>query len=1028
MIRAIRRAVLLSGIVVSGVAAGAVPEQKPERLQFDFETGDLQGWTVVEGRFDTLVCDKETFRNRPNVKHNKQGKYFLTTLERPNGRGDDGMTGVIESPVFVLTGASVSFLVGGGAHRETYVALCTEDGKEVLYARGKNTSVMQPVTWDTRKLVGRKAFLRVVDRHRGGWGHVTFDDFRAAAHIDKQATDARFAARLLAPVRGEMGPLEQTIRDLTESFPDQYPDGQRFAARLNRLRQQCEKATSQQVKTINADFRALRREALLANPLLRRHPILFVVRHQYKPDHHSTATMFQNGEINTGSFQGGGAMKTIDLASSGEVKTLLDLPKGVARDPEIGFDGKKILFSMRRDKGDDYHIYEINADGSGLKQLTFGSELSDIDPIYLADGGICFSSTREPKLCQCNRHVMANLHRMDGDGANIHQIGRNTLFEGHPFLMPDGSILYDRWEYVDKHFGPAFGLWTVNPDGTNHAVYYGNNAWSPGAIVDARIVPDSGLFVATFGSCHDRPWGAIAVVDRTRGLDGIGPIVKTWPADITRYLPDRRNYQERKGQCGHPAGHQIDTFRNFKIKYEDPYPLSENYFLCSRTIEGERTGIFLLDVFGNEILVHAEGPGCFDPMPVAPRPRPAAIPPRVNLAKNEGTLYILDVYTGGGMENVPRGTVKWLRIVEAPPKLFWTNTNWNIDATQAPAMNWNCTSNKRILGKVPVEPDGSAYFRVPADAFVFFQLLDENDMMIHSMRSGTMVRPGEQTGCVGCHENRLTTAVNGPVRRAMRNPPRAIAPWYGPPREFNYLTEVQPVFDKHCVECHDYGTPDGEALNLAGDLGLVFNTSYVDLRRKSPVRWFPDPSGAEKVLVKAVDDGPAEALPPYAWGSHRSRLVDVIRKDHYGVKLDKESFDHIVTWIDMNAPYYGSYASAYPNNPFGRSPLDANQVKRLSELTGVGLGTTDTHMKGLQINLNRPEHSPALARIKDKNDPAYKEALAIIRTGRDRLAQRPRMDMPGAKLVGIECQRQEKYNRRAEAQAETQKALLERSQ
>ena len=222
-------------------------------------------------------------------------------------------------------------------------------------------------------------------------------------------------------------------------------------------------------------------EDLTAKALLSSRPILFVVRHQYKPDHHNTATMFQTGEINTASFQGGGAIKTIHFGRGGEVTTLLEVPEGVARDVEVRFDGRKILFSMRRDRADDYHIYEMDADGTALKQLTFGSGVSDIDPIYLPSGQILFSSTREPKYCMCNRHIMCNLFTMDADGANIEQIGHSTLHEGPCdvvarracHLRPLGvrrSQLRRRPGHVEL----------VNPDGTNHAIYWGNNTNSPG--------------------------------------------------------------------------------------------------------------------------------------------------------------------------------------------------------------------------------------------------------------------------------------------------------------------------------------------------------------------------------------------------------------------------------------------------------------------------------------------------------------------------------------------------------------------
>ena len=194
-----------------------------------------------------------------------------------------------------------------------------------------------------------------------------------------------------------------------------------------------------------------------AKQILKGKQILFIEREQYAPDHHNTATLFQCGEINEANFAPGGAMRIYDV-DSGTIRTLIETETGVVRDPELSFDGKKILFSMRKDSLDFYHLYEINVDGSGLKQLTFASGVSDIDPVYLPDGGIVFTSTRQPKYCMCNRHIMGNLFRMEADGANITQIGVSTLFEGHSSLLNDGRVLYTRWEYVDRNFGDAQGL------------------------------------------------------------------------------------------------------------------------------------------------------------------------------------------------------------------------------------------------------------------------------------------------------------------------------------------------------------------------------------------------------------------------------------------------------------------------------------------------------------------------------------------------------------------------------------------
>jgi hypothetical protein len=790
------------------------------------------------------------------------------------------------------------------------------------------------------------------------------------------------------------------------AFGERYPKGREYLARLQRISNAMNRASGTEARRWAAEFDALRREALLANPLVSAQPILFVVRHQYRRDHHNTATMFQTAEINTGSFQGGGAIKTIDLAC-GEVQTLLEVPAGVARDPDVSFDGTKLLFSLRHDREDDYHLYEMNADGSGLRPLTLGASLSDIDPMYLPDGRILFTSTREPKYCMCNRHIMGNLFTMEADGSNIQQIGHSTLHEGHASLLPDGRVIYDRWEYVDRNFGDAQGLWVTNPDGTNHAVYWGNNTNSPGAVLDARAIPGTERFIANFSSCHDRPWGALAIVDRRLGMDGRRPVLRTWPAEAIG-LVGRGNY---------------DTFTSVNPKYEDPYPLSDKHFLCSRmTGQGEQMGIYLLDVFGNEILLHTEEPGCFDPMPLASRTPPPVIPPRIDLTKTEGYCYVENVYVGTGMDRVEAGRVKSLRVVESPEKRFWTGPAWDGGTgQQAPGMAWDDFNNKRILGTVPVEPDGSAFFAVPADTFVYFQLLDERGMMVQSMRSGTIVRPGEMIGCVGCHEDRRSSARIEYSGTAWQGGPQPLRPWYGPPRLFSYTAEVQPVFDKHCTSCHDYGEQAGEKLNLAGDLGLVFNTSYVELRRKG--------------YVRVVGAGPFQTQPPMSWGSHASRLAKVLLDGHGDaeidrqVRLDRESFDRLVTWIDINAPYYPSYAGGgYRDNRYGRSPLDNAQLARLAELTEADLSN---RKQPSLVNFTRPEHSPCLARLEASSDPRYKEALSIIRAGQARLAAQPRPDMPGFQTGSpVEVQQEERYltrlaqeNRMREAIARGEKRL-----
>jgi len=793
--------------------------------------------------------------------------------------------------------------------------------------------------------------------------------------------------------------LGEAIEDLVATFGRRYPKGPEYLKQLDAIRRRVDQAG------VEAELDRLRTEALLANPLVTDHPILFVMRPQYKADHHNTATMFVTGEINTGSFQGGGAIKTIDVASGRKVTTLIESADGMVRDPEVSFDGDKVLFAMRQNIQDDYHIYEMNADGSDVTQLTRAKGAADIDPIYLPDGDIVFGSTREPKYCMCNRHIMCNLFRMTGDGANIHQIGKNTLHEGHAALMPDGRILYDRWEYVDRNFGDAQGLWIVNPDGTNPVIAWGNNTWSPGGAIDGRAIDGTGNIICVFGSCHDRPWGALAIVSQRLGVDGRATVLRTWPAEAIDLVQQHSPRYDAYG---------FDNFKSVMPRYEDPYPLSDKYFLCSRmTGRGEQMGIYLIDIFGNEVLLHVEGPGCYDPMPLGPKRLPTVIAPRRNFENAPGYFYVNDVYEGQFMKGVKRGTVKYLRVVESPEKRFWTHAQWGGQGVHCPAVNWHSFENKRILGTVPVEADGSAYFEVPPDKFVYFQLLDENKMMIQSMRSGTTIQSGETTGCVGCHENRLTapTPTRKGVPLAVARRASTLDGWKGKPRLFSFMDEVQPVFTKHCVQCHDYGTEPGQKLNLAPDRTLTFNTAYNELWRKN--------------YLSAIGAGPADTQEAYSWGSHASKLVQVIRDGHEDVELTADEFERIVTWIDINATYYPRYDCAFPDNLAGRSPLNNAQLQRLTELTGVPYLKLASHNanRGPQISFDRPAKSPSLAAIADPNNPAYAEALAIIEAGQKTLETTPRADMAGFEACDVDRQRQQAYLARRRSDFQSREAI-----
>lgn len=744
-----------------------------------------------------------------------------------------------------------------------------------------------------------------------------------------------------------------------------------------------------------------------ARKMLAGKQILYVERHQYASDHHNTATIFQYGEINQNSFSQGGAIKIYDV-DSGKTRTLINTDTGNLRDPEISFDGKRVIFSMRMNKEDDYHIYEIGIDGSNLKQLTSAKGVSDIDPLYLPDGGIVFTSTRQPKYCMCNRHIMGNLFRMESDGANITQIGVSTLFEGHSTMLNDGRILYDRWEYVDRNFGDAQGLWTVNPDGTKHSIYYGNNTASPGAVIDGRQIPGTDLVLCIFSSCHDRPWGSLAIIDRKKGVDGKEPVVKIYPEEALNLV----------------ANGDLDTFKWVQsFRYEDPFPMNKEWFLVSRTLYkypewnnqacGYKQGIFLVGMDGSEELLIEGERSVFDPHIVESSAKPVTLPMMRNFTSDKGQFYVVNVYEGTHMQGIEKGVAKWLRVIESPEKRSWTHGGWSGQGEQAPALNWHSFENKQIFGEVPIEEDGSVNFMVPAGKHVYFQLLDKDKKMIQSMRSGVSLMPGEVNGCVGCHEDRISILMPTPKRPiALTKKPVELEKFMGmEPFKFSFMEHVQPIMDRRCVKCHDFDKKDRQKVVLAKDMNQFFNAAYINLYVNK--------------VVGLIGGGPADIQQPYSWGSHNSRLSQIIEGDHHGVKLTQKEKEWLYAWMDLNGVYYPVYESAFDNTLSGRSPLTYAEIDCLSELTGVNLRSLNTHTRTLQaqISFDRPAESPILDGI--RNDKSkYDVALALIELGSERLKNTPRGDI---ERDLVPCQRHEamlkKYDERIQNHKEVNNAI-----
>jgi len=561
-------------------------------------------------------------------------------------------------------------------------------------------------------------------------------------------------------------------------------------------------------------------------------------------------------------YRDGGRLCALNVRT-GRVRTLLNDPQGSIRDPQVHYDGRKILFSYRKSGQAHFHLYEVRTDGSGLTQLTAGA-WNDIEPTYLPDGGVMFCSDRCRRFVNCWLTPVATLYGCDADGRNVRMLSPNIEHDNTPWPMPDGRVLYMRWEYVDRSQLLFHHLWTTNPDGTNQTVYFGNMHGGT-AMLDAKPIPPrpgsgragTNRVVASFSPGHGRPEhaGYVTVVDPGRG-------------------PDARSSARRISRGG-PV-------------YRDPYPLSGDLFLVARDRR-----LMLMDAAGNTDTLYELPAGgkrvwLHEPRPIARRPREAPVPSRVDLQQHTGRLLLDDVYHGRNMASVRRGHIARLLILAQLPKPV------NFSGGPWPISNGGTFTLARILGTVPVADDGSAYFEVPAMQPVFFVALDDRDLSVKRMQSFVSVQPGEVTGCVGCHETRTSTPpAAGRRPAAARRPPSRIEPVTDVPDVLDFHRDVQPVLDRHCVRCHSPNRYDGR-VDLVGNHTPLFCNSYWTIIQRGLIA-----DGRNALGNRA----------PYSIGSSASRLMKLLDGSHYKAKPTAREVKTVRLWIESSAVYAGTYAA-----------------------------------------------------------------------------------------------------------------------
>ncbi len=610
------------------------------------------------------------------------------------------------------------------------------------------------------------------------------------------------------------------------------------------------------------------------------------------------------------SWAEGNLYKLSPISPDGTVTPITNFTGASISDPCVSFDGKRILFSMRPPGGGNRNIYEINADGTGLRQVTSGGG-HDFDPLYLPDGKIMFTSSRAGIMDEYNHAPAEVLFRCNADGTGLERVSNNMSDDFDPALANDGTIIYTRWE----HFGTfnRFPVFFCNPDGTAPFHKYGphnRNFFHPQPTPDGRII----------------------AIESTRINEDAGPIAvmkpEMGPADPV-VLPREQHWDVLTPQVNNNGA----PWAYGAFKY--PFPLGGNTYVSSYTLPAAEDSevdyglyTFTLNQAGGgtpsdpatfsvddlTFLYNDPDWNEYDAQLLAPREKPPVIADNVDPTVDYGIITAADVFNrspNDGQEVPQRGvdTIDSLAVLVGIPTVQGEMNDFSANEFE----------KRALLGFAPVYADGSFRIRVPADTPISFATLDDQGRGFVVKRTWMYVRPGEEISkCTGCHQDRhLGNTETNPNPFSATQTPTDLNVQPAGYQYINFRDHIGPIVQSKCTTCHfptyverdTVIAPDTTAITVIdtipppGELDLTFVPDTTMMEQQIFPRAYINLSGEAEM-------GPRQVVRPAF--PRRSVLIDYVmglgeaqaQGPHpQGGELTEAEKDLFKLWVMLGAQY-----------------------------------------------------------------------------------------------------------------------------
>lgn len=693
--------------------------------------------------------------------------------------------------------------------------------------------------------------------------------------------------------------IRRTVKRYKEKYGERYPDADAFLARLAEwegklgpLDRWVEQAGPEQAPLLR-ELVDLRKKALIDSLPEQDSLREWVGVRRFNPAgrssfNHDRPANWQgiSSMPGPGRTYRSSIVKFGGISSSSPVSRLLGDDRWMGH-LEVDFSGERLMFTgnhFGKKENRPWDVFELDLKTGKTESLTahMPEDTDSYNSCYLPDGRIIFINTSgmQGVPCVAGTDYVGNIHLYDREKKTTRRLTFDQDNNWFPTILPDGRVMFLRWEYTESAHYFSRVLMHMNPDGSDQKEYYGSNSYWPNSLFNARPLPGRpGMFAGIVSGHHGvRRLGELVVFDVNRGRTATEGAVQKIPGygkPVENVTKDRL----------------VDDLG--KPYFGEPYPLNEESFLAVSSPSGNQgvTNVVWCDMYDNIVPLTASSYFIYaDPMPLRPRKKPPVLHDRVKPESRTATVYISDVYRGRAMAGVPKGEAKALRVFMSE----YSPRNTGSHYAMGMESNWDL---KVLYGTVPVNPDGSAIFTAPASQPLTLQVLDGEGRALALMRSWFTAMPGETLSCIGCHE-RQNSAPPAKAVMASRQKPAPITPWYGPARTFSFMNEVQPVLDRHCIRCHTpgdkagAGVPDLMTLEAAKGAPAPGSVAYWNLhpyvRRNGP-------------------EGNYLGLAPTEFFADTSELYQLLKKGHHGVNMPEEDWNRLVTWMDMNAPYLGEW-------------------------------------------------------------------------------------------------------------------------